>query len=161
MFCFPFTFSFLYVTYMQKEKCTLKAYRKLLFFYRISLCLVKPSHPNISMHILHTVLYTFPRILIRRICWEIKSLFGWWSLRRNKMPAVSLRGWRNISYPIAPALICSSNSAATPLDFEVFPLPKSRNDFELDSSEWSVTSYGKSRKEESKKLNLAHLWSQS
>ena len=25
-------------------------------------------HPNISMHILHTVLYTFPKELTRRIC---------------------------------------------------------------------------------------------
>ena len=24
-------------------------------------------HPNISMHILHTVLYTFPKVLTRRI----------------------------------------------------------------------------------------------
>ena len=27
-----------------------------------------PLHPNISMHILHTVLYTFPKMLTRRIC---------------------------------------------------------------------------------------------
>ena len=26
-----------------------------------------PLHPNISMHILHTVLYTFPDVLTRRI----------------------------------------------------------------------------------------------
>ena len=32
-----------------------------------------PLHPNISMHILHTVLYTFPRVLTRRICLTIKS----------------------------------------------------------------------------------------
>ena len=25
-------------------------------------------HPNISMHILHSVLYTFPEVLTRRIC---------------------------------------------------------------------------------------------
>ena len=31
-------------------------------------------HPNISMHILHTDLYTFPRVLTRRICQTIKSL---------------------------------------------------------------------------------------
>ena len=29
---------------------------------------VNPLHPNISMHILHTVLYTFPKLLTRRIC---------------------------------------------------------------------------------------------
>ena len=27
-----------------------------------------PLHPNISIHILHTVLYTFPKVLMRRIC---------------------------------------------------------------------------------------------
>ena len=31
-----------------------------------------PSHPNISMHILHTVPYTFPEVLTRRICLNIK-----------------------------------------------------------------------------------------
>ena len=35
-------------------------------------------HPNISMHILHTVLYTFPKVLTRRICLLIKSFFHWW-----------------------------------------------------------------------------------
>ena len=31
-------------------------------------CRLNPLHPNISMHILHTVLYTFPKVLTRRIC---------------------------------------------------------------------------------------------
>ena len=30
--------------------------------------LFTPLHPNISIHILHTVLYTFPKMLTRRIC---------------------------------------------------------------------------------------------
>ena len=34
-----------------------------------------PSHPNISMHILHTVLHTFLKVLTRRICLTVKSLF--------------------------------------------------------------------------------------
>ena len=34
-------------------------------------------HPNISMHILHTVLYTYPEVLMRRICIAIKSFFCW------------------------------------------------------------------------------------
>ena len=38
-------------------------------------CLI-PLHPNISMHILHTVLYTFPKVLTRRICLTIKSFFS-------------------------------------------------------------------------------------
>ena len=28
---------------------------------------INPLHPNISMHILHIVLYTFPKVLMRRI----------------------------------------------------------------------------------------------
>ena len=32
-----------------------------------------PSHPNISMHIHHTVLYMFPNFLTRRTCLTIKS----------------------------------------------------------------------------------------
>ena len=32
-----------------------------------------PLHPNMSMHILHTVLYTFPTELKRRICLTITS----------------------------------------------------------------------------------------
>ena len=38
---------------------------------------VNPLHPNISMHILHTVLYTFPNLLTGRICLTIKSFFSW------------------------------------------------------------------------------------
>ena len=34
-------------------------------------------HPNISMHILYTVLYTYPEVLMRRICIAIKSFFCW------------------------------------------------------------------------------------
>ena len=30
--------------------------------------MVNPLHPKISMHILHTVLYTFRRVLLRRVC---------------------------------------------------------------------------------------------
>ena len=36
---------------------------------------VNPLQPNISMHILHTVLYTSPKVLTRRICLRIKSFF--------------------------------------------------------------------------------------
>ena len=41
--------------------------------------LVKPLHPNISMHILFAVLYTLPKVLIRRVCLTINNLFSWWS----------------------------------------------------------------------------------
>ena len=34
---------------------------------------INPLHPNISMHILHTVLHTFLKVLKRRICFTVKS----------------------------------------------------------------------------------------
>ena len=40
-------------------------YLKMVFF--------NPFHPNVRMHILHTAYYTFPKVLIRRICLTIKS----------------------------------------------------------------------------------------
>ena len=36
---------------------------------------LNPFHPNISLHILHTVLYTFPKVLTRRFYLLIKSFF--------------------------------------------------------------------------------------
>ena len=46
--------------------------------YVVVLCYVlfKPSHPNISMHSLYTVLYIFRKVLARRICLRIKRLFS-------------------------------------------------------------------------------------
>ena len=38
---------------------------------------MNPFHPNISMHILLTVPYTFPKVLMRRICFIIQS-FSYW-----------------------------------------------------------------------------------
>ena len=40
---------------------------------------LNPLHCSISMHVLLTVLYTLPMVLMRRICWTIKSFFSWWS----------------------------------------------------------------------------------
>ena len=36
-----------------------------------------PLHPNISIRFLHTVVYTFPIVLKKRICSTINSLFSW------------------------------------------------------------------------------------
>ena len=49
-------------------------YTMFLTLYTLTL-----QHPNISMHILHTVLYTFPNVLARRICLTIKRFFSWLS----------------------------------------------------------------------------------
>ena len=45
------------------------------FTISMALC-ANPSHPNISLHILHTVLCTFPKVLTGRICVAIMSLFS-------------------------------------------------------------------------------------
>ena len=36
-----------------------------------------PLHPNISMHILHTILYKFLEELTSRICLKIESFTSW------------------------------------------------------------------------------------
>ena len=41
--------------------------------------LINPLHPNISMQTLHTMLYTFLRVLTRRICLTITSFLSCWS----------------------------------------------------------------------------------
>ena len=38
-----------------------------------------PLHPNIKMHIRHTVLYAFPNVLTRIICLTINRFFSWLS----------------------------------------------------------------------------------
>ena len=48
----------------------------LLFVFVPSGSFFKPLHPNISIHILHTVLYTFPKMLKKRICLTINGLFS-------------------------------------------------------------------------------------
>ena len=57
---------------------------------------VNHSHPldrNISMHILHNFLKTFPKVLTRRICLNIKSFFSWWSFLLISWPWCVIRGW--------------------------------------------------------------------
>ena len=44
-------------------------------------CVFNPFHPNISIHILHTAICTFTKVLTRRICLPIKSFLSWWSLK--------------------------------------------------------------------------------
>ena len=50
-----------------------------LHFYKVlkNILALNPLHPNISMHILHTFLCTFTKVLTRRICLTIKSFFSW------------------------------------------------------------------------------------
>ena len=54
---------------------------------------LNPLHPNINMHILHTVLYTFLVVLTRRIYLKIKSFFSWWSFSLFSWPQCVIQGW--------------------------------------------------------------------
>ena len=55
----------------KKKNCTREGKDGFLFGY------LNFIHPNINMHILHTVLYTFPKVLTRRICFTVKSFLSW------------------------------------------------------------------------------------
>ena len=46
---------------------------------KVMIRLVNPLQPNISIHILYTVLCTLTKVLTGRICPTIKSFFSWWS----------------------------------------------------------------------------------
>ena len=50
-------------------------------------------HPNISIQILHTILYIFPKVLTRRICVTINSFFSWWSFPLFSWPSSVIQGW--------------------------------------------------------------------
>ena len=50
--------------------CTVPSFRVTVWNY------IKPLHPKITMYILHTVLKTFPEVLIKRNCFAINSLFS-------------------------------------------------------------------------------------
>ena len=55
--------------------------------------LSKTQNPIISMHILHTVLYTCPKVLTRRICSAIKSFFMCWSYPQFSWAWSVTQGW--------------------------------------------------------------------
>ena len=38
---------------------------------------LNPLHPYINMHILHTILFTFPKVLTRRISLTVKRVLHW------------------------------------------------------------------------------------
>ena len=64
-----------------------------IFQHWYSHCVINPWHSNISMHILHTVFYTFPKVLIRRICFTIKSSLSWWSFPSFLWPWCVIQEW--------------------------------------------------------------------
>ena len=56
------------------------------------IALVNPLHPNINMDILHTVFYTFPKVLTRRVCLSIKRMFSLWSFPLFSWPYCVMQG---------------------------------------------------------------------
>ena len=58
--------------------------------------LLNPLQPNISIHVPHTVLYTFPEVLTERICLPIKRFLPWWPFSLFSWPYMyhfGLRIW--------------------------------------------------------------------
>ena len=53
---------------------------------------INPLHTDISILILHTVLHTFLKVLIRRICITIKSFFSWRSFPLFSLPLCVIQG---------------------------------------------------------------------
>ena len=52
-----------------------------------------PFTPLNQLHILWTDLYTFPKVLTRKICFKIKSLFCWWPFPLFLWPKCLIQGW--------------------------------------------------------------------
>ena len=50
-------------------------------------------HPNISVNILETVLYTFPMVLTRRISSPINRFSRWWSFTLFLWPKCLIQQW--------------------------------------------------------------------
>ena len=67
---FPSTVCFLrlFSLFLTDGGVILRWFRLFYLVLRKYCCSFKPLHPNIRMHILHTVLYTFPNVLPRIIC---------------------------------------------------------------------------------------------
>ena len=54
---------------------------------------IKPLHPEISIHILHTVLSAFWKVLTRRICLKVKSFFCRWPFSLFSWPQCEIQRW--------------------------------------------------------------------
>ena len=72
---FPSTVCFLqlFSLFLTDGGVILRWFRLFYLVLRKYCCSFKPLHPNIRMHILHTVLYTFLKVLMRRICLTVMS----------------------------------------------------------------------------------------
>ena len=54
---------------------------------------IKPLHPEISIHILHTVLSAFWKVLTRRICLTVKGFFCCWPFSLFSWPQCEIQRW--------------------------------------------------------------------
>ena len=67
-----------------------RSFSLFLFFYFF--IFLTPLHHIISMHILLSVFYTFPKVLTKRICQRMKSFFNWWSFPLFSWPKCVIQG---------------------------------------------------------------------
>ena len=80
----------------------------LVVFYLVLVyhCLAfNPLHPNISVNILHTVLCTSPKVLMKRIFLTIKCFFSQWPLPLPSLPNCVIKGMMLLGQ-----IICQSPS---------------------------------------------------
>ena len=76
-------------------KSTLKWWVVVIFQLSFSKFPLNPLPPNNSMHTVYIVLYTFLKLLTRRLCLTVKSFFSWWSfpLFCDSYPSCVIQGW--------------------------------------------------------------------
>ena len=66
---------------------------KIIFISLNIFYLFNPLHPNISMHIILTVLYTLLKVHASRIYLSIKNSLSWWSFPLFSTPSSLIQGW--------------------------------------------------------------------
>ena len=70
-------------SYMELKSCTIMIFdlkkKRIIQLWSLLWVKLNPLQPKISMHILHTALHTFRKVLTRRIELPIKSFFCRWS----------------------------------------------------------------------------------
>ena len=63
-------------SYLDERTLTYEPIVKWYRQWKILVDFFNPFYPSISMHILYTVLYTFPKVLTRKVCLKIKNFFS-------------------------------------------------------------------------------------
>ena len=52
-----------------------------------------PPFPPLKCHFLHTLIYTSPKVLTKRICLTIRSFLSWWSFPIFLRSKCLIQGW--------------------------------------------------------------------